>query len=815
MSEISAIKRSRVAQEGARRFFQTTELIASHLKRSSDKNLVFALSSKKNNLSNLLAASCAIHCFNYLGIRTKTDEQMVSQVTSMEAFETVEKREIYKEFLDLIGSSIQHEISLSLLELNYEEQILTAMIEKKNVYEERFIQNLTDQLEEHLIKSLNQYPTVFWIDHVGELTGFIPFVKSQILEETAGLKATAIDLEKNLKGEEKGDRYIELSTIFHLINKMQKSFEFSSTRDLKLETFPIKKILNQIIAYRLNFYPISKVGLVCFQDATKLKKIIYKKLLDADTTPIDYESLELDLTVLIRENIIEQAQKGPNKFVYFLQNLLELTFEETFSVLSRFGVSNVSLFCHILSFDYNQFKNDISLNQLSKMDFLTADSQKSLIWKVEQKLNEIKLISLSRSERSVEEILNNFEESEILVLKNICRTLKIEFDDLRQLFQKKMIIEKIIRKKYPLKGPTSCYSMVFDIPEILANLCKTIYFTFFRKISCQFARVLETYVKIKEDKGLYLLGIKRIFESTANEEWVVIKIEELIIQRLMRRQEELAMIFNAENDAFLVNSFIYARLFDCNLSDANEILHNEPSFFYGDSIGLGLPKDMISPVSYIFAYDLLYRFKDNQEFLKIQKEQLKEMKNQKSTEKRDEIKKVQKLNTLNWIDKKITSSLMSVSAVSVNPTTLYWNEKDTQIVIDNLMIHSKLKDRKICSECNYDVSSSSCEHPNSHRKANAIDLMAQYYHFALTRIKQNWEKTKVPTIQELTDNIHIWLNEIMFPRLNRNITENDIDQMIEGERRGLSQKIAIAIGQKLDKAIYKKFKANLKKKRGT
>ena len=814
MGEISAIKRSRVAQEGARRFFQTTELIASHLKRSSDKKLVFALSSKKNNLSNLLAASCAIHCFNYLGIRTKTDEQMVSQVTSMEAFETVEKREIYKEFLDLIGSSIQHEISLSLLELNYEEQILTAMYEKKNVlYDEKFIQNLTDQLEEHLIKSLNQYPTVFWIDHVGELTGFVPFVKSQILEETAGLKATAIDLEKNLQGEEKGDRYIELSTIFHLMKKMQKDFEFSSTRDLKLETFPIKKILNQIIAYRLNYYPISKVGLLRFQEATKLKKTIYKMLLDADTAPIDYENLEIDLINLIRENIVEQARKGPNEFVYYLQNLLELTFEESFSVLSRFGVSNVSLFCHILSFDNNQFKNDISLNQLSKMDFINADSKNSLLWKAEQRLNEIKLLSLSRSERSVEEILANFEESEIMVLKNICKALKIEFDDLRLLFQKKMIIEKLIRKKYPLKGPTSCYSMVFDIPEILANLCKTIYFTFFRKISCQFARVLETYVKIKEDKGLYLLGLKRIFESTANEEWVVVKIEELIIQRLMRRQEELAMIFNAENNAFLVNSFIYARLFDCNLSDANDVLHNEPSFFYGDSVGLRLPKDMISPVSYIFAYDLLYRFKDNREFLKIQKEQLQEMKNQKSIEKRDEIKKVQKLNTLNWIDKKITSSLMSVSAVSVNPTTLYWNEKDTQIVIDNLMIHSKLKDRKICAECNCDVSSSSCAHPTSHKKANSVDLLAQYYHFALTRIKQNWAKTKVPTIQELSEEIHNWLNEIMHQRLNRNINKTDIDQMIEGERRGLSQKIAISIGQKLDKAIYKKFKANLKKKR--
>ncbi len=449
------------------------------------------------------------------------------------------------------------------------------------------------------------------------------------------------------------------------------------------------------------------------------------------------------------------------------------------------------------------------------MSFKIAGSKNSLIWKVQERLNEVKLLSLSRSGRSVEEMLANNDESEILTLKNICKTMDVTFEELQQKYQQKMIIEKLIRKKYPLKGPISCYTMVFDIPEILANLCKTIYFTFFRKISCQISRVLETYVKIKEDKGLYLLGLKRIFESTRNEEWVVVKIEELIIQRLMRRQEELAMIFNAENNAFLVNSFIYARLVDCNLNDANDILHNEPSFFYGDSIDLSLPKDMISPVSYIFAYDLLHRFKDNQEFLKIQKEQIREMKDQKSEEKLNEIKKVQKLNTLNWIDKKITSSLISVSAVSVNPTTLYWNDKDTQVVVDNLMNHSKLEGRKICSECFSDVTRSPCvDHPNSQKKGNSADLMVQYYYFALSRIKENWKKTKIPPYQEMNEQVLSWLNELMKQRLNRNITEDEIDQMIEGERREISLKIANAIGQKLDKAIYKKFKANLKKKRG-
>ena len=66
------------------------------------------------------------------------------------------------------------------------------------------------------------------------------------------MKIIGADLEKNLTEDGHKDQYLELTTFSQLIEKSKKDFEFNSIRDLKLETFPIKLMINRIIKYVLN-----------------------------------------------------------------------------------------------------------------------------------------------------------------------------------------------------------------------------------------------------------------------------------------------------------------------------------------------------------------------------------------------------------------------------------------------------------------------------------------------------------------------------------------------------------------------------------
>ena len=106
--EIKGIRRSSNAEESARKYFQTTNQIISHFKRDGDKKLVYNLCGEENTLNNLLVASSAVHIYHYLGIRTKSDAEAISQLEhSSEMLENIEKKEIYNEILKLLGDSIK------------------------------------------------------------------------------------------------------------------------------------------------------------------------------------------------------------------------------------------------------------------------------------------------------------------------------------------------------------------------------------------------------------------------------------------------------------------------------------------------------------------------------------------------------------------------------------------------------------------------------------------------------------------------------------------------------------------------------------
>ena len=198
-----------------------------------------------------------MHLYNQIGVRTRPFDEEVSDVENASAFKLAQKKDVYNEIGTLLNSSLDFEIELSQVAFNYEIQIIKAMINRQDITSENFINGLKDTMEEHLVNALNQYPVVFFLDHVGELTGLMYDVKQELLNETAGLKTTAIDLEKDLVKEEQSDKYIELSTFSRLLGKMKADFEFDSVKDLKLETFPIHKMLTRILNYRLNLYPTS------------------------------------------------------------------------------------------------------------------------------------------------------------------------------------------------------------------------------------------------------------------------------------------------------------------------------------------------------------------------------------------------------------------------------------------------------------------------------------------------------------------------------------------------------------------------------
>ena len=314
------------------------------------------------------------------------------------------------------------------------------------------------------------------------------------------------------------------------------------------------------------------------------------------------------------------------------------------------------------------------------------------------------------------------------------------------------------------------------------KLVKDIFFYILSKILRQLSRIIELYLKISNDKTLFLLALRKIFGTTDSEDWVKVKLEELIIEKLNKRQEELVIVFNADNQPLLVNGFILARLMGIPLKEGILELKEKNSHVYTGISSLKLKSDLISPISYCIGYDIIKRFEDFEEQRKSKVEQIIESKEKEKEEKKKEIREKQEVSTLNWIERRITSSLMRINSPGINPNQLYWQEKDTKIATDNIKLHSELK-------------------------GDPIELFSQFFQFAIEKINSFNPNINLPDYRKIRDIVNEITQKVLFRRLGDNPSPEAMRNLLDGERYEIGKQIAQRIGKLLDKALYSKFKS--------
>jgi len=249
----------------------------------------------------------------------------------------------------------------------------------------------------------------------------------------------------------------------------------------------------------------------------------------------------------------------------------------------------------------------------------------------------------------------------------------------------------------------------------------------------------------------------------------------------MKRQKDLVVVFNAINQVFLVNGFILSRLTNKSLKESIFELKNKESYVYKDISPLKLKADLVSPISYCIAYDLIKRFENYGVSEKTKVISANVDKQRKEDDKKKEFRKVQQENPFNWIERKITSTLMGINRPGMNPNQFYWEKKDTKIATEQIKMHSGLKGDPFNSFC-------------------------EFYYFAVEKIKSHVENMKLPISEEIKHDVSSYINEIFSERLNRIPNSQEVRDMIEGEKYKVAKKIALKIGSLLDKALYIKFR---------
>jgi hypothetical protein len=553
-------------------------------------------------------------------------------------------------------------------------------------------------------------------------------------------------------------------------------------------------IKKRILEYELNKFPISVSGLNRYIEGNYLKRETIKYISNALEEDLDFEQFEERILTDLKQQISKQLKTNPNDFIYFLQSLYESSFEDVIFLLNKRGIKDT---LHLINIDYelaeNVKKNMIRYN-INKQDLiLLNDSKKNLINQAKKALCHLKFPYLDKYMIKVD------EKSEFDLFKILFKN-EIEFDELwdilekktgfkintlREFVRKKQIIDKVFFQELKLSNYSQIILLI-DYEEIFNNLVTDLFYSILAKFLRQLSRIIELYGIISNDKAIFSPALKRSGQLEDIEDWSQIKLEELSIKRLMKRQKELVVVFNAFNQVFLVNGFILSRLTNKSLKESIFELRNKESYVYEGIFPLKLKADLVSPISYCIAYDLIKRFENYEASEKDKVISASVEKKIKDDTKKKEYLKVQQENPFNWIDRKITSTMMGINRPGINPKQFYWEKKDTKIGTEQIKIHSGLNDDPFTNFC-------------------------EFYNFALEKIRSHLENMKLPTREEIEVEVSSLITEALSERLKHPPNSQEIKEMLEGERYNVAKKIAESIGTLLDKALYLKFKQKRKK----
>ncbi|MFX1503708.1 MAG: hypothetical protein ACFFDH_22295, partial [Promethearchaeota archaeon] len=614
---ISGVKRKTTAVESTFRFFQTVDLIISHFKREADKNKIFELISQKTSFNDLLIATATIHIYHSLGIRVqKLLDKNKFTFDSTKNLELTEKKIIFEEVNLLLKNSLNLEVNLLNKIIDLENKFISFLIESRNealqdLQKERMIKDIEIQIEQELQEIILNYPPFYFYDLIGDLIGLNNLTKQTILEESAAFKEISVELEKKLDLEEKEDKFIELATLDRLINEIQTDFEFKSYKELQIEAMPIRMIKRKILDYNFNRFPISIPGLKVFIEANNLKKDLIFKIENALKEKIDYDQFETKILSFLKFALIKKLKENPNDFIYFLQCINECGFDDIIYTLQKYGVYNI---LHFLNTDEDltdKVKQNMVRYNIKKLDIVSLNYiNHNLIYSAKKAISEMNFQYINEVVEKSEEI-SEFDLLKILSqdsnkYQNFLKLLEEKtgksINTLTEYIRKKQAIDKVFIDELKLIN-YSHLLFILEFEDIINELTRDIFFYILSKILRQLSRIIELYSKVSNDRSLVLLALKKIYGTTDSEEWIRVKLEELIIRRLKRRQEELVVVFDATNKPFLVNGFILARLKENSLKEAVSELKNSASPVYEGITELKLKSDLISPISYCLGYD--------------------------------------------------------------------------------------------------------------------------------------------------------------------------------------------------------------------
>ncbi|MHA1300590.1 MAG: hypothetical protein ACTSO9_14325, partial [Candidatus Helarchaeota archaeon] len=609
---ISGVRRRETAEEGAKLFI-TSEKICQRLRREIDRNKIIEIIGEKSNFIDLIIGSMTVQLFHYVGLKTdKITEQNKLSTSTEKEFELAQKKSIFSELKDINGNFLLKEIDIFEKEVLIELEFIKNSIKqrKEKIDKDVIFKEDIKFLHSILISIFRNFPNQFFYDFVGKILGYSDSFRKDILKLAAAFKPTQMEIEKELKREYE-DQFIELAVYNKIKKLINEKWEIIVPKQLEMQSVILHRLESDITKYLINELPFSQNTLNSYISSGELKLEIINAVKNACITDIDFNEFQNSIINIINKKIHAIASKGSDYFTNFLSNFLNLSLSEVMDFFDRHQITNITNFCQALSLDIGDFAEKLDIYHFDDSDLFRFSNKGPLIQarKTLESLKSEGIVPAQFFDFTLEDFFIDKAQINKKIIAEITKRVKISSEALYELIQREKIFNEKIMKNASVKDIDQI-RLSLKMDSMLKDISKDVFYSIFSNFLRSSSRIIELYEKIKKDKEIILIAINRILQTKESEEWIKVKIEDLIIEKIMDRQKEIQDLIE-KKDPLFINGFIWARYNDKTIKKAINELKSDASPIYEGISPLPLSFDNIPPISYATAYDMCMKIENS------------------------------------------------------------------------------------------------------------------------------------------------------------------------------------------------------------
>ncbi len=716
------------------------EALATHLRSTRDRQLFSQISPNERPAAQLLATFASFYLQSYLGIRLHTLEEAKDlSIEEQERKGEEDREQLEREIIHLLGSRFQDEVFIEKIVSEF----IVRFCDELGTFDPskpETISGAQELIREHLSMIPLDFSPNHDVDFLNRITALDSKQRQELYNKASGLKETALSLRDEVLREHEAE-VIEISVLKEGLKRLWGAPQYASTHIAESMVFPAS--MTQIasdVAKHLCKGP-KELAVIKKSYETRLNILgALKSIMDRPTT---LDEMERVLVNAASQNVASAIQTMPDSAFEIISQLVQIPADDIESVFRRKGLTD---------------PEDIVKGLLATGASTEEASPESEIDGVEMEYLERSIKAIDRLENTLEKPVKGMLRSkglraseldkftiqtltkdrdtllgfELQVLEALEQRMRVPSpEDVKRLLEAR---EKVNQGALKSMGVTSSSSMLKHRrhEETMVSVKLDLAWHFMSSVMTNLARVVETYIRSRQDLLRIKALLKSIYEGTETDLQTL--REEILIDLASERIYELKTVY-PDLGASDICSWMHARLSDQDMFAAKDELDATPSPVFEGVVDVPLVMDALEFDNYAIAYDIMHRFLRTERRKKMAKEEL--ALEAKIEEQRIAESKRSTLDVLSWIHTKSQTVFRSIGRVG--PKGLEWTMDDDTKCANLLAFYVKTnRGRRICSICAEAPPDEKC--PTHGRgemvPGNDVENLAVFVMSAITDIKR-------------------------------------------------------------------------------